>query len=623
MKEIITLQFGPYANHVGAHVWSMQDEWAANHTPADGDVDGGARDGDDDEYERSVTLRRSSTHDGRREFHVPRLVLVDRQGQLGIVGQRGLQFVAPFEAVADAELAAASETWGGGSVAVSAVDIFAPHPFVSQLRQQAEGEGEEEYGEEEDANDDAHADARADAADAHEADDNDAAAEPGRAGASRRFDFKASVGHWSDFLACDLHPGSLHELYDFVHGYSNLERFHEGHALFGSALGGVGGAESADALVERIRRELEMCERAQGLVVLTDVDSAFGGMAHAALLAVADELGRIDSLTFGLQAPPAERAAAAAPAADAAADAAESGASAPRAKPTAEHVVANRALALSALSQSSSFYVPLSTAGLAPADVPLVRSELGSWWEASAVLAAAVDTLVAPCRALRADAHRPIGWLTATASVTDSTRIGALACALPALRYDDESAGAWRGGAPLCPLLPWSSALRLAPIAHLLAARGCDTLLPPDLDSAPTGPEAAWHANRARDSWWAAPAPSARHQLLRLRGALELPVCFPQFFAPSVARCLGQRRGARTELLTVPIYSRLENSPLLGRGVRDAGVALKRGARAIARAPSAGEAAESLEETCEHLAQVAEDYAGCAQVGGETLLDDV
>lgn len=617
MKELITLQFGPLANYAGAHLWSMQDEWAANR-------DGAAAAAGDAEFERDVMLRQSRTRDGRAEFRVPRLVLVERQGELGVVGQRGLQFAAPFAGELDeAVVASAGQTWGG-RLHVSEVDIFAPHPFVAQLRRVGEEGGEEAWGEEEG---EAEPEAESEAAPAADADDDAADA---RAGGG--FAFGRTVCHWSDYLQLDIHPRSVHELKDFAHGYSGLDQFAHGADLLSGALGGAEARERAEALLDAVRRELEDADCAQGLLVLADADTAYGGLAHGTLLAVNDELGRVGSLCFGLGEAAEPRPGATG------ADEVEEGASAPHPPRLDASVVSNRARALAALTESAGLYVPL----VAPADGAaggLPAGALDSRFSRAAALSVAIDGLSAPCRALHSAQHRPLPWLTSAASVTDATRLCAASALFPVVSWQPAPSGAWADGVPLCPLLPPSARAgaraQLPPASHLLVARGCEALRAPEgagggaaQDERAPPAEREWRAQRQEAAWWAAPAAAAgRCRALRLRTPLELPLSFPQrlFAAEARAALGGGARGAPRELHAIPTLCRLENSPLLSLGVRAAERELRAELRAAASSGGAGgdgaDSGELLHEACERLAQLADDYAGCAQAGADDLLE--
>ncbi|KAG8458722.1 hypothetical protein KFE25_012920 [Diacronema lutheri] len=646
MKEIVTLQFGPLANHVGAHLWSMQDEWVANHHAAR-DAQPAA---DDDEAElefaRDVMLQRIGSASGRREFHVPRLVLVERQGELGVVGQRGFQFAAPFEALDDAAIASARQAWGG-AVRVCEADVFAPHPFVAQLRQAVDEEGGEEG--------DAEGEWAEECEDAHALDGGEDAAagadeQRGAGGvlvSANDFSFRQSVRHWSDYLQLDVHPRSVHELKDYTHGYSRLNRFADGRALLGGALGGGGAAADGDALLDAVRRQLEPCDLPQGLLVLADMDSAYGGLAHATLLAIGDELGRLGSLVFGLGE------GAHAHASDGGnggggSDGGNSGnigdggdgggdggsGAAPR---LPNEVVSNRTRALAAFSESASLYAPLElpTAGARASGWPDVLGGMGSRYERAAALSVAIDVLIAPCRALHSPHHRPISWLTSVASVTCATKAVSASAAYPVVRWGTQPAGAWRAGASLCPLLR-ASALRsahapLPPIAHLLAARGCEALRPPPGGDAARGgdgrappAERERAAGRSHDAWWAAPGEVGvgRHHLLRLRTSIDLPTSFPQFFTLAAARALSSRAAYRSaDVYNLPAIARLENSALLCVGIKEAEVALRKQMRVTGGRVEHDEPDEPDEQTCELLAQMAEDYAACAPAGGAALLD--
>ncbi|CAE6950206.1 MSTO1, partial [Symbiodinium natans] len=73
--EVITLQFGHFANHVGAHYWNLQDEAAAQEESA----------GDDEEglIDHTRLFHAAESH-GQLSWR-PRAMVVDRAGALGAV----------------------------------------------------------------------------------------------------------------------------------------------------------------------------------------------------------------------------------------------------------------------------------------------------------------------------------------------------------------------------------------------------------------------------------------------------------------------------------------------------------------------------------------------------------
>eukprot|EP00439_Symbiodinium_sp_Y106_P006321 s7247_g1.t1 len=73
--EVITLQCGHFANHVGAHFWNLQDEAAAQEDSA--------ADEDESLVDHARLFHAAESH-GQLSWR-PRVLLVDRGGALGAV----------------------------------------------------------------------------------------------------------------------------------------------------------------------------------------------------------------------------------------------------------------------------------------------------------------------------------------------------------------------------------------------------------------------------------------------------------------------------------------------------------------------------------------------------------
>lgn len=683
MRELVTLQFGPLANYAGAHLWNLLDEYAANHED-EGDAAAS------DIFSRDVLMRRACVPGpggsmAEREVYVPRLVLVDRQGGMGIIGSRGFQY-ADADPLADVtQLAGTVSTWDG-AVRVTAADPLQPHDFVRQMREQRDWGGyyvarasarrsrghwggdeddeDEEWDEDEEEEDErgaygrqsqrAHAayhpahGAAAAEPQAHElgqptAEEGAPAAEDGVS--ASHFRFEQTVSHWADYLQLDVHPRALHVVQHYEHGYSRFDGFEHGRELFdASGAGGAGAAEATEALLDRVRRELEACDRPQGLLALVDVDGAFGGVAQGTLLAAHDELGCSDVLCFGLQ-----RHSGGEEEAEGEGGALDEGDAEAR-QQRATRRGHNHARALHCLSEVCSLYAPLcvpptagesaDAGGAHPAQAfAHVRGALRSRYEVSALMAAAIDCATSPARAVGSPQHTSLAQLCAAARPVPAARISALSLALPCAPAECMPAGAWSTGTQLCPLIQASARLvrahaHIPPSALCLSARGCEDAVRARVSVAHgvSAAERGWAQSRAEGAWWAAPAAGVtRAHAVRLHPPLELPVAFPQLFAPSVDRrgLVPRRDAARPseeEVFALPALTRLESAAVLGLGIRDAARALRASTGAVAKRGGGGGGAssapdeEGVAEAAEELAQLAEDYAEMATVGSEALL---
>ncbi|KAJ1954268.1 mtDNA inheritance, partitioning of the mitochondrial organelle, partial [Dipsacomyces acuminosporus] len=94
MHEVITLQFGENANYVGTHFWNTQE---ANIT-------------DSDELYPVVFYREGSGKQYRQK-HTPRLLLFDKPGNFGSLGQEELASGGDAADQADALWSGQSETY--------------------------------------------------------------------------------------------------------------------------------------------------------------------------------------------------------------------------------------------------------------------------------------------------------------------------------------------------------------------------------------------------------------------------------------------------------------------------------------------------------------------------------
>ena len=114
-REIITLQFGNYANFAGAHFWNFQDECIGNHGHGLGEADG-----DDDssgggggpEIDHPALYRGGQTEHGDQTL-TPRVLLFDARSSLGPLRSGGYLYNQQSGEAAAAEAEALKAAWGG------------------------------------------------------------------------------------------------------------------------------------------------------------------------------------------------------------------------------------------------------------------------------------------------------------------------------------------------------------------------------------------------------------------------------------------------------------------------------------------------------------------------------
>ena len=162
-SEIVTLQFGEYANHVGAHYWNFQDELiglASSISERDEDEDD---DDSDDEEKKLVNqnrfnaidheclYRQGETRRGER-IQTPRVVAYDLRSSLGGVKQLGYLcdegddfFSSTVSSLSSSQIAL--KTWTG-EMRVHEQPRAKKSEYLRRLEEEEEEEEKEVRGEE-------------------------------------------------------------------------------------------------------------------------------------------------------------------------------------------------------------------------------------------------------------------------------------------------------------------------------------------------------------------------------------------------------------------------------------------------------------------------------------------
>ncbi|MEW5302521.1 MAG: hypothetical protein WDW36_005299 [Sanguina aurantia] len=263
--EVITLQFGSYANHVGAHFWNLQDElmgYSQNEAWSEyaAVVDPGALYSSTEDKHGNMTYR-------------PRAAIFDLCGGLG-----GVSFSPDATHGPDPSML---PSWGG------AVEVHqrAPIPkssFTLQLEEQEEswdheGKSREAYSE-------------SPAFQAQQAEALEAAA--------RELGNGAGVGSWTDYLKATLDARTVHTLpglWSGVHEFSS----------YGDGLSAAAGVESRDALMERVRVLAEASDALQGFQVFADDQTGWGALSAELLAEVREEYSGRPVLYWAVRQPQA------------------------------------------------------------------------------------------------------------------------------------------------------------------------------------------------------------------------------------------------------------------------------------------------------------------------------
>ncbi|KAK9826905.1 hypothetical protein WJX81_007954 [Elliptochloris bilobata] len=256
--EVITLQFGGFANFVGAHYWNIQDELAGLAERQD-------YRGIADQVDPTVLFRQGENAQGQATYS-PRLVLFDHASSIGGVSTHD---AAPSAAALMAAGAAGVATWQG-PVAVHQAEPVPRSRFAQELDAEPDTSG---------GAGDGQADLAAAALHA----------------AVRHLD-AGPVRSWTDYLKVVLHPRSLVALGGLWGS--------EGAAFaagFGPRAAAAAPAGALDDWLDRVRRFAEECDALQGFQALSADQGGFGGLTTDVMGALRDEYPRAPTLLFAVR----------------------------------------------------------------------------------------------------------------------------------------------------------------------------------------------------------------------------------------------------------------------------------------------------------------------------------
>ncbi|PRW59896.1 tubulin nucleotide-binding domain [Chlorella sorokiniana] len=391
-REVLTLQFGSFANYVGAHYWNFQDELLGLQAQQDGR-------GPAAQVDCDVLFRQGETATGEGTF-TPRLVLWDLSGALGGVSAGGSLY---RDSISGGGSGAVVSTWAGGQEVHRARPV-SKSAFTAELEAEAEAEDWEEQG---------GADAAAAGPSPLEAAAWQLDAGPSGSGSSSS---GGRVRYWTDFLKAHLHPRSVQQLAGAWHGLTPFGGWGDGGDHWRSE-------EQREEMMERIRFFAEECDSLQGFQVLADDLSGFGQLAAHVLQELRDDYGSslpVMLYTLHPQAPLYAQPAAAAESAPA----------------EARRQRLNEGLSLALLAQQCSTYTVVAPPAAAAA-LPALRWQPGNAYHTSGLCAAALDTATLPYRLATRDGpagaigHCDMWGLTHLLTAQYHSPLAALSLALP------------------------------------------------------------------------------------------------------------------------------------------------------------------------------------------------
>ncbi|KAK9811921.1 hypothetical protein WJX72_012443 [[Myrmecia] bisecta] len=353
--EVITLQFGNFANYVGAHFWNFQDELLGLAEKPEVSA-AAAQINPDVLYCVGENLQGQQTY-------TPRLLLFDLSGALGGVSAHGAGY---SDATASAAATASSvvSTWGGG-VAVHRAEPVQRSAFLEHLDQESE-EAEEAMEDRRGSH------ARAEALEQ----------------AARSLDSGDGVRYWTDYLKSYLHPRSIYQIPGVWHGVADYAGFGEGGSVLRTD-------EAREEVMDRLRQFVEGCDHLGGFQCWTDDMSGFGQLTADMLTEMRDDYSNVPVLLFPVR------------------QYAEYPANAGSDRQTngRRRWQLNLALSLALLSEVSSVYAPIAPPAN-PQSLPHLHWNPHSKFHASALCASILDTLTLPYRLASNPPRSPLGYPT-------------------------------------------------------------------------------------------------------------------------------------------------------------------------------------------------------------------
>ena len=320
-SEIVTLQFGEYANHVGAHFWNFQDELIGLASSiSERDEDDSDDDDSDDEEKKLVNqnrfnaidheclYRQGETRRGER-IQTPRVVAYDLRSSLGGVKQLGYLcdegddfFSSTVSSLSSSQIAL--KTWTG-EMRVHEQPRAKKSEYLRRLEEEEEEEEKEVRGEERGAEEEKEIEEDDDREKRKEkngrvavvaADDveNDGSDIDRLVEAAKKL--KHDAMHWTDFSKAFFHPRTVQVLDGIFETSSEGVKSFAG---FGEGASWAMELDRRENLREDIRKWVEECDYLRGFHVFVDDHSGFGGLCEKVLEEVRDAHGQgVSILTF-------------------------------------------------------------------------------------------------------------------------------------------------------------------------------------------------------------------------------------------------------------------------------------------------------------------------------------
>ncbi|XP_064620858.1 protein misato homolog 1-like [Lineus longissimus] len=354
-REIVTLQIGHYSNHIGTHWWNTQESSFIYDPKAT----------DKKLINHDVVFREGQTLMGDVTF-TPRLIAIDLKGSLNTLRKEGTLY----------EINVEDDVKWQGDVTLHKTETGRKNKFLEDLDKEearyaeAKAAGCDEIDEEKEIETDTSS---------SQMDSSPDEEVFGR----KLYDLDESVSVWSDYLKVHFHPKSLCIVEEYQHesDLNPFEVFTHGYDLLLDR-------KVDNELEDQIHFFTEECDRLQGFNVMVDTNDGFSGLGSKLIERLSDDFDNKSILTFGVSPAHFEKMT---PQFD-------------------SYRVLNSLLSYSMLAEHSSLFVPSSCAMNlwrsvgSPVKLPNVTYKKNLSYHTSAILGAAIDTMMLPFR-LEANSH--------------------------------------------------------------------------------------------------------------------------------------------------------------------------------------------------------------------------
>ncbi|XP_055842836.1 protein misato [Episyrphus balteatus] len=235
-REVITFQFGNYANYIGAHWWNIQEsgfKYDISDEPAS-------------QIDNDVLFREGQNYKRQTTF-TPRLLLVDLDGSLKHLSEEGELYKETSNIPKTNPIDQLKEDleWKDSDIEVIESEPLPKHEFQMDLDNPEVNIEEKDY------------------------------------------KLSESVETWTDYLYSRYHPRTINIIKEYQHSPTNesFDTFSNGRRLWNTD-------QFLDDFSDNIRQYIEECDNCQGFQTIFDCHNGYSGLATQCLEYLNDEYSK-------------------------------------------------------------------------------------------------------------------------------------------------------------------------------------------------------------------------------------------------------------------------------------------------------------------------------------------